>query len=273
LLDSGILALQGGEDVKLGGLERTYLKERAVILCVMTRSGRSGLVLTGTVLGLAVLWTGSSPDTAVAVAGPLLLAASTGDSIGLRGQLLWILGAAIVGGGLGYAVAMLAAPAATTIALGFGIAVGGGLGAVGRLLVVGETNAQQPETVTVGSTSDETSVPDPQPVDLFEENPDPVLYFDDSGDGPVVRAANPAFEETFGVGGDAVENAALADALMLSERADDIVTAASEAGSANAVVTCETPDGDQPFRVRTAALARRGSTRGYVLYTATEINE
>lgn len=239
----------------------------------MTPSGRSGLVLAGTVLGLTVLSTGSSPDTAVAVAGPLLLAASTGDSIGLRGQLRWILGAAVVGGALSYGIATLTAPATTTIALGFGTAVGGGLGAVARLFAIGETAARQPDTVTVSSSSGETSVPDPQPVDLFEENPDPVLYFDDSGDGPVVRAANPAFEETFGVGADAVENAALGDALMLSEPADDIVTAATQAGSADVVVSCETPAGDRPFRVRTTALDRRGSTRGYTLYTATETEE
>ncbi|WP_340097669.1 PAS domain-containing protein [Salinibaculum salinum] len=236
----------------------------------MMYSGLSGFVSAGTALGLVVLWTGSSPESSVAVAGPLLLAASTNDDIGLRGQLLWILGAAVTGGGLGYGIAMLAAPTATPIALGFGIAVGGGLGAVARLFAVGETDAQPPDTVTVSSASNETSVPDPQPVDLFEENPDPVLYFDDSGDGPVVRAANPAFEETFGVGGEAVENAALADALMLSEQADDIVTAASQARAADAVVACETPDGIRSFRVRTVALARGGSTRGYVVYTPTE---
>jgi hypothetical protein len=199
-----------------------------------------------------------------------LLAASTDSDVGLRGQVLWILGAAVVGGGVGYGIATLTVPTATPIALGFGIAVGGGLGAVARLFAVGETEAQPPDTVTVSSAGDETSVPDPQPVDLFEENPDPVLYFDDSGDGPVVRAANPSFEETFGVGDAAVENAALADALMVTERGDDIVTAASQARSADVVVACETPGGARSFRVRTVALARGGSTRGYVVYTPTE---
>jgi len=94
-----------------------------------------------------------------------------------------------------------------------------------------------------------------------------VLYFDDSGDGPVVRAANRAFEETFGVGSEAVENAALADALMVTERADDLVAAAGEAAAFDAVIDCETATDDRPFRVRTVAVARSTGTRGYVLYT------
>ncbi|WP_302081779.1 PAS domain-containing protein [Salinibaculum rarum] len=195
---------------------------------------------------------------------------SADDDVGLRSQLLWIFAAALVGGGFGYAVATLTVPAATTIAVGFGLAAGGGLGAVARLFVVGETAAETPDTVTVESTGRDTGVPDPQPVDLFEENPDPVLYVDDSGEGPVVRAANPAFEETFGVDGQAVENAALADALMTAERTSDIVAAVTQGESIETVLSCETPAGTRRFRVRTVAVARGESTRGYVLYTTVE---
>lgn len=84
----------------------------------------------------------------------------------------------------------------------------------------------------------------------------------------MVRAANPAFEEHFGVNSEAVENAALADALMMSDRADDIATAVNQTESVNEVVSCETPAGERPFRVRAVAVARGSATRGYVLYTA-----
>jgi PAS domain-containing protein len=208
-------------------------------------------------------------EAGLAAAAPILVV-GTDDGLGLRSQLLWILGAAVLGGALGYGIATLAAPTATTISLGFGIAVGGGLGAVVRLLVVGDAETQQPDEMTVSSGGGGSSTPDPQPVDLFEENPDPVLYFDDSGDGPVVRAANRAFEETFGVGSEAVENAALADALMVTDRTDDIVAAAGDAESFDAVIDCETATDDRRFRVRTVAVARSTGTRGYILYTPAE---
>ena len=237
----------------------------------MTRTGRTQKGVPAAVLGLAVLGVaGHLGEAQPLAAGVLLLATTADDGPGLRSQVLWILGAAVVGGALGYGIATVAAPAATTIALGFGIAVGGGLGAVVRLLAVGDTEPAGTDTVTVSSGSGDTGRPDPQPVDLFDENPDPILYVDDSGDGPVVRAANAAFEETFGVGSEAVGNAALADAVMLTDRTDDIVAAAREATSFDAVVDCETPTGERPFRVRTAAVARGSATRGYVLYTPVE---
>lgn len=232
----------------------------------MHRSGLSRQTLAVTAAGLAGLLATLGFETSLALAAPILVV-GTDDGLGLRRQLLWIFGSAIVGGGLGYGIATLAAPAATTIALGFGLAVGGGLGAVVRLLVVEDTEVQQPDEMTVSPRNDRTSAPDPQPVDLFDKNPDPVLYFDDSGDGPVVRAANRAFEDTFGVGSDAVENAALADALMLTEQTEAVVAAASDAEPFDAVIDCETVSDNRPFRVRTLAVARGAGTRGYVLYT------
>ena len=232
----------------------------------MNGSGRARHTLAVAAAGLVGVSTAAGADTGLVLAAPILLVGPD-DGFGLRNQLLWILASALVGGGLGYGIATLAAPAATTIALGFGIAVGGGLGAVVRLFVVEDADAVEPDEVTVSSSSAEPSVPDPQPVDLFDEHPDPVLYFDDSGGGPVVRAANRAFEDTFGVGSEAVENAALADALMATERTEDIVAAAGDAESVDAVVDCETAGDERPFRVRTVAVARGNGTRGYVLYT------
>jgi PAS domain-containing protein len=233
----------------------------------MQRSALDRHALAGTVVGLVGGAVALGPEPGLAVAAPIL-AVGADDGLGLRTQVLWILGAGALGGVIGYAVATLAAPTATPIALGFGIAVGGGLGAVVRLLVVGDTEPQEPDDVTVSSRRTEQSTPDPQPVDLFDENPDPVLYFDDSGDGPVVRAANRAFEETFGVDSESVENAALIDALMVTERAEDVVTAAADAATFEAVTDCETATDEQSFRVRTVAVARGSGTRGYILYTA-----
>lgn len=223
--------------------------------------------VAATAAGLVGLLLAVASGSGLALAAPMLLV-GTEDSLGLRNQLLWILASALLGGGLGYGIATVAAPTATTIALGFGLAVGGGLGAVVRLLVVEDTETTEPDEMAVSSSGGGTDTPDPQPVDLFDENPDPVLYFDNSGEGPVVRAANTAFEETFGVGSGAVENAALADALMVTDRAETIVATASEATAFGAVLGCETATGEKRFRVRTVAVARGPATRGYVIYTA-----
>ncbi len=56
------------------------------------------------------------------------------------------------------------------------------------------------ETMTVSADAKHT--PEPQPVDLFDGHPDPVLYFADEGHGPVVRAANESFGATFDVPSD-----------------------------------------------------------------------
>lgn len=177
----------------------------------------------------------------------------------------WIVGGAVAGGAIGLGVARATAPAAETLAVVFGTATGGGVAAVVRLFVFGTAEPAQPESVTVGGEPE--SVPDPEPVDLFEGSPDPILYFDDAGDGPVVRAANPAFAATFGVDASTVENAALADALMLAARTDDVVAAARSGEPFDDIVACETGSGAVEFRVRTTTVDSPVGTRGYVLYT------
>jgi hypothetical protein len=195
----------------------------------------------------------------------VLVAGVTDD--GFWNLVGWIVGAAAVGGAIGYGVATLAAPDVLPIALVFGIALGGGFGALVQVFALGETDPEKPESVTVGASSDEGGSPDPQPADLFDEHPDPVLYFDDAGDGPVVRAVNAAFEDTFGVGTDAVANAGLADASMATERVDDVVAAAGEGEAFDAVLTCETNGETAPFRLRTATVTDGSGTRGYLVYT------
>lgn len=241
------------------------------MLQVMTDPGIARQGPVATVAGLVALAVALTVDSGSGVVAAAVLVAGPGDDgYGLVNQVLWILGAAAIGGGVGWGVAELFAPEATTIAVGSGIAVCGGLGATVRLLAFGEEQTAEPEEVAVGSETDDESVPGPQPVDLFDENPDPVVYFDDSGDGPVVRAVNDAFEDAFGVSAEAVENAGLGDALMVTDRVDDVVAATSEADPFDAVLTCETADETIPFRVRTTAITTGPSTRGYILYTPVE---
>lgn len=181
----------------------------------------------------------------------------------------WILVSAVVGGTIGWGVSQSLAPAATTLALVFGAAAGGGFGAVVRLFVFVEDEPHSPESVTLDAGTS-TDHPDPEPLDLFEGSPDPICYFDDVGEGPVVRAVNPAFEETFGVGAETVENAALGDALMLADRTEDVVAAAAAGDAFDAVLACETGERTLSYRVRTVAAADAVGTRGYVLYTPVE---
>jgi len=215
---------------------------------------------------VAVLTLVVADGAGAALAAPLLFAGVTDD--GFWGLVAWILGAAGVGGVVGYGVAMLFAPVLTDIALVFGIAIGGGLGGVSQVFARGETDPREPESVTVSSSSDGS--PDPQPADLFDEHPDPVLYFEDTGDGPVVRAVNVAFEDTFGVGTAAVANAALADASMATEQVDALVDAVGDGDAFDGVLSCETDGEPVTFRLRTAAVTDGTGTRGYLVYTPVE---
>jgi len=229
----------------------------------MTRPGAPFRALAAGCAGVLTLVAADGAGTALAA--PVLVAGIPDD--GVWGLVSWIVGAAVIGGALGYGLATLAAPEALSIALVFGTATGGGLGALVRVFAVGGTEQREPESVHIGSTDDEDGSPDPQPADLFDEHPDPVLYFDDAGDGPVVRAANAAFEETFGVGTDTVANAALADASMTTERVDALVAAVGDGETFDAVLTCETDGETAQFRVRTATVTDDTGTRGYLLYT------
>jgi hypothetical protein len=200
---------------------------------------------------------------AVGLAVSLLLAGLTSArEFELLPLVLWLAGGAVVGGLVGWGAATVFSPANTLIGFGFGFAIGGGLGAVSRL-ISDEAEPEPPESVTV-SMEGQQDDPGPQPVDLFEAHPDPLLYYVDGGEGPVVRAANRAFAEAFGVSAGVVEGAALADALMVDGRASDVVDAAAEGGGFDEVLAGE--EGGE-FRVRVAAVSDEAGARGYVLYS------
>ena len=227
--------------------------------------GRSLVRAVGLAAAVATASAVLAGDGSLVAATPVLLASPGGSRRRAVVLVGWIVGGAVAGGAIGFGVARAMAPAAATLAVVFGAATGGGFGAVVRLFVFETTDTEQPESVTVGGEPE--SVPDPEPVDLFEGSPDPILYFDDAGEGPVVRAANPAFADTFDVGANAVENAALRDALMLAARSDAVVAAAERGEQFDDVVACETPTGTVEFRVRTTTVDSPTGTRGYVLYT------
>jgi PAS domain-containing protein len=220
------------------------------------------------IVGVAV---GGAASGVTGASLALLLAGPTGRD-GVLGHVGWIAAGAVTLGAIGFVTGTMVEGFLTPVlAAGMGIAVGGGLGAVVRLLAVGETEATTPETMTVTNEEAQTTTsrPEPRPADLFEHAPDPVLYYGDSGDGPVVRAVNPAFEAAFGVSANAVTDAALGDAAMVTERAADLDAAARDGGGFDAVVDCETPDGTATMRIRVAADASGETTDGYVLYTPT----
>lgn len=226
----------------------------------------------GVGFGLLSLAVGLDGQGSAAVAGPVLLVGLAGGH-NLSSLLGWIGGGAVAVGALLWGVGTLfSVPFPPELLAGFGIAIGGGLGGVIRLLAVGEQEPETDETVTFerGGAGDADSTPEPRPADLFEESPDPILYFDDSGDGPVVRAVNPAFESVFGVTVEAVEGAALADASMAADRVDDLVAAASAGEAFGETVTCETAAEDGRFRLTVAARTDDAGTRGYVCYTPIE---
>ena len=156
--------------------------------------------------------------------------------------------------------------AGPTLVTGLGIAVGGGLGSLVWLLGLGDSEATEADTVTVEMEGDETSQPAPEPVDLFEANPDPICFYAEAADGPVVRAVNPAFERVFGVSSAALDGEPLADGALVGDDGAALVEAARAGRSFDEVCTCETADGERAMRVRIAATGR-GRSDGYVLYS------
>lgn len=226
---------------------------------------RAALVsLAAVVTTTAVVFSGGETAGAAAVALPVIMV--TPMDRGLFGILLWIVAGAVVLGAVGWAIVTVLAPhLPPVVGLGIGIALGGGFGAVVRLLAL-EDPVDTTETVSVDAASDE-SVSGPEPADLFEAHPDPILYYDTADDNPVVRAANPAFVDSFDVSASMVEGTPLGDALMFRDT-DALVTAIRENERYDAVHTCDTVEGEVSFRVRTATTA--DATAGYVLYTADE---
>jgi len=220
-------------------------------------------------IGLAwVAVTGAGSGSVLAL--PVLVVGldGLGDSELVR-VVAWLAGGAVVGGAIGYAIGVGLAPEMTVITLGFGIAIGGGLGTATRLLAGADETDQSDETMTVGMETDEEPVNlSPQPADLFELHPDPLLYYEDTGTGPVVRAANDAFESVFGVSSTALEGAAIADGLMTVERTEDIVSAAGAGEAFDGVLACETGATSKQYRIRVVAVDSDQATRGYVLYSS-----
>jgi len=196
-------------------------------------------------------------DIAVAT---LLVAAGTRRLRGVGGLLVGIVVGALSGAAIGYvAVAFLGVPLATSGAVGLGTALGGGIGVVTNYAATGDGEPVD-ETMTVER---EPRRPTPTPADLFDDHPDPVLYVVDDGHGPVVRAANPAYAETFDVPADAVADAPLAEAVLAGGDTDEIVAAVADGSGLDTVVTCEAADGARPFRVRTVG----SGDDGYLVYT------
>jgi hypothetical protein len=154
---------------------------------------------------------------------------------------------------------VLVLPFSRDVAIGLGLALGGGIGGVARLFRASETTDAPDQTMTVDVDSEVTT---PEPADLFDGHPDPVLYYAAEGHGPVVRAANDAFGETFDVPVERIEGTPLSEALLVTGDEtvdDDAVTA----GGLDRLVDCETTAGTGRFRLRTIV---NGET-GYLLYT------
>ena len=184
---------------------------------------------------------------------------------GQLGGLLTIVGW-IGAGAISLAAVLLALdlvvnlPFSRQVALVLGLAMGGGLGGVANFLREGETVQVSDETMTVDVDPDTT--PEPQPADLFDGHPDPVLYYSEAGHGPVVRAANRAFGEMFDVPPGRLEETPLSEAMLVAG-GESVAVNRVTSGSLDTVVACEIPDGIQRFRLRSV-----GSDRtGYLLYT------
>lgn len=187
--------------------------------------------------------------------------------------VLWLAAGAAVGGLVGWGGATTSAAVATPVGVGFGFAIGGGIGAVIKLLVVDEQEPEPPESVAVTMGNEGQDTPDPQPVDLFDAHPDPLIYYEDRGDGPVVRAVNAAFVDRFGVSASAVEDAGLGDALMVAGGGKALVEAAADGLAFDDTVECETGEGTVLFRTRVIADTDDAGTRGYVLYSPVTAGE
>lgn len=193
----------------------------------------------------------------------LFAAGSTRRLRGVTGLLTGIVVGAALGAGIGYAAVAVGGLALSTLgAVGLGVALGGGIGVVTNYVATGE-EGESGETVTVERDPEPAS---PTPADLFDDHPDPVLFVVDEGHGPVVRAANAAYGDTFDVPTDAVIGAGLEDAVLAGERTDDVVAAVADGESLDTVVTCEAADGERSFRLRTAGTG----ANGYLVYTPTE---
>jgi len=218
------------------------------------------VAITGIALGVAIAsasdWGGRAALAVVLVGG------GGGRSRGVAGLVGWIVGGALLGGAAGYAAtSVVQLPLSAMGAVGLGIALGGGVGGISHLLSTEDPAALDDEQVTVDMASDDTA--EPRPADLFEEHPDPLLFVTDAGAGPVVRAANDAYERAFDLPATTVEDAPLGDVLVTVDAADGLVDSVAAGDAVDAVVAFETPDGERSYRVRSVGAAGDG----YLLFT------
>lgn len=222
-------------------------------------------VATETGLGIGLLlWLFSGESGLYVATVPILLATPNGER-NLFSLFLWIGGGSVGLGALCWlAMTVTGGPVMGGVAAG--LAVGGGLGAVVRLFLF-STPGSQAETLTVEMDDEEPGL-SPEPADLFAASPDPILYYA-GAETPTVRAANPAFENAFGVTETTVENEPLGDALMTSETGG-IVDAARAGSQFETVADCERADGKTPYRVRVVPVGENAQSSGYVLYTVWE---
>lgn len=224
--------------------------------------------VAGWVVAALALWSlvALSP-TDVPLAVALLVGPAGISRDDLLSLVFWLGGGAVVGGVVGYGVATVATPAATTLGLGFGLAIGGGFGTAVKLVGDRQEDPGR-ESMTVDMAAQSASeAPTPTPEDLFVNHPDPLVFFDDAGGGPVVRAVNDAFADAFGVSAGTVEGTPLDEALMGAEGTAAVVDAAAEGEQFAGFIDFETADGTATFYVRLVAASDGGGTNGYVLYT------
>lgn len=198
-----------------------------------------------------------------ATAGLGLLVLGLDDERSMRALVAAIaIGAAVVGAIAWIGIGFVDVPIEPDVAVGLGIAAGGGLGAMIWLLAIGEEQAPEDETMTVDMAEEADAIPGPEPADLFESHPDPILYVDATDDTPIVLGANPAFAAAFG--GDVAEGVPLADAIPADDEA--VVEAAAAGREFGATIDCETATGAEAFHVRLVPIEIGDRLTVYVLF-------
>lgn len=189
----------------------------------------------------------------------------TGDPGSILELVAWLAIGAVVLGAVGWAVVSVLVPNVDpTLGLMGGIAVGGGLGAVIRLLTVPEAEDTS-ESVTIETGGDEDSSSEPRPADLFEASPDPMVYYAAGDDPTIALATNPAFREAFLADDAAVEGTPIGDLLDVAA-SGTVLASMKNAERHDERVEMETSDGVRTYRVRVIP-GRGGSTSGYVTMT------
>lgn len=189
----------------------------------------------------------------------------TGDPGSIVELVAWLAIGAVVLGAVGWAaITVLVPDVDPTLGLMGGIAVGGGLGTVVRLMTVPEAE-DTGESVTIETGTDEDSTPEPRPADLFEASPDPMVYYAAGSDSATALAVNPAYREAFLPDDAIVEGTPVADLLDVAA-SGPILAAIDDAEHQEDRVEMETSDGVRTYRVRVIP-GHEGSTSGYVTMT------